>query len=98
MRLASAVLPGRRPKSLPFVRTDGRVEARSFWPYHPDPHRQLPEGFEETKRAIATAFELCRAQGVDFVVLYVPSHVRVLLPSIRFKTPAERDRFCPGGL
>ena len=42
--------------------------------------------------------EACRARGIEFVVLYVPSHVRVLLPYLRFKSAAHRDRFCPGGL
>lgn len=32
------------------------------------------------------------------MVLYVPSHVRVLLPYLRFKSEAQRDRFCPGGV
>jgi hypothetical protein len=98
MRLASAVLPGRLPNTVEFRRSDGRVEKLMFWPYRPDPHRRLPEGFAETKAAIAAAFEACRARGVDFVVLYVPSHVRVLLPYLRFKGDAQRDRFCPGGV
>jgi hypothetical protein len=98
MQLVARLLPDRRPNSVPFWCSDGRVEARAFWPYRPDLHRQLPAGFEETKRAIATAFEACRSRGIDFAVLYVPSHVRVLLPYLRFKSPAQRDRFCPEGL
>ena len=98
MRLVSAVLPGRGPNTVEFRGSDGRVEKQMFWPYQPDPHRQLPEGFAETKQAIATAFETCRARGIDFVVLYVPSHVHVLLPYLRFKSEAQRDRFCPGGV
>jgi hypothetical protein len=98
MRLASAILPGRLPNLVEFRRSDGRVDKQMFWPYRPDPHRQLPEGFAETQRAIATAFETCRARGMGFVVLYVPSHVRVLLPYLRFKDEAQRERFCPGGV
>ncbi len=92
MRLVSAVLPGRLPSAVEFRGSDGRVEAQMFWPYRPDPHRQLPEAFAETRLAIRTAFEACRAQGIDFVVLYVPSHMRVLLPYLRFKerSPAPR--------
>ena len=97
MRLVSAVVPGRMPSTLGFLGSDGRVEPQMFLPYRPEPHRQMPEAFEETRRAIRTAFETCRAQGIDFVVLYVPSQVRVLLPYLRFKSEAQRDRFCPGG-
>lgn len=98
MRLVSAILPGRMPSTVAFRRSDGRVEPQMFWPYRPDLHRQIPEGFDETRRAIRSAFEACRAQGIDFVVLYVPSHVRVLLPYLRFKNDSQRDRFCPGGV
>jgi hypothetical protein len=98
VQLVSALLPGRRPNSVVFLRSDGRVEPRAFWPYQPDLHRRLPEGFAETTRAIEEAFTLCRSRGIDFVVLYVPSHVRVLLPSLKFKDDAERDKFCPGGV
>src|SRR5262249_36964254 len=98
MRLASALLPGRLQNTLEFQQSDGRVEPQMFWPYQPDLHRQLPEGFQETSRAITTAFENCRARGIDFLVLYIPAHVRVLLPSLRFENEAQRDRFCPGGL
>ena len=96
-RLVAALRPGRRPNTVAFRRSDGRVEPRAFWPYQPDLHRQLPDGFAETQRAIATAFDLCRSRGIAFVVLYVPSHVRVLLPALRFQDLAERDHFCAGG-
>ena len=98
MRFVSAVLPGRMPNTVEFRGSDGRVENQMFWPYRPDPHRQLPEAFAETEQAIRTAFEICRSGGIDFVVLYVPSHVRVLLPYLRFKSESQRDRFCPGGV
>ncbi|GAC1333406.1 MAG: hypothetical protein NVSMB14_00210 [Isosphaeraceae bacterium] len=98
MRLVSAILPGGIPNSLEFLESDGRVEKQMFWPYRPNPHELLPEGFAETRRAIATAFEICRARNIDFVVLYVPSHIRVLLPYLRFKSETERNRFCSGGV
>lgn len=98
MRLVSAILPGGMPNGLDFRRSDGRVEKRMFWTYKPQPHRLLPEGFAETRRAIASAWEICRGRNVEFAVLYVPSHVRVLLPYLRFKNRAERDRFCPEGI
>jgi hypothetical protein len=98
MRLVSALLPGRLPNTVEFRGSDGRVEELMFWPYRPELHRLLPEGFAETRGAITTAFETCRARGIGFVVLYVPSHVRVLFPYLRFKNEAQRERFCPGGV
>ena len=97
MGLVSAILPGRMPNTVEFRGTDGRVERQMFWPYRPDPHRQMPEAFVETRQAIRSAFETCRARGVGFVVLYVPSHLRILLPYLRFKSEAQREKFCPGG-
>ena len=98
MRFVSAFLPPRRPDAVAFQRSDGKIENQMFWPYKPHPHWQLPVGFEETKQAIKTAFETCQARGIDFVVLYVPSHAKVLLPYLRFKSEAQRDRYCPGGV
>jgi hypothetical protein len=97
-RLVAALAPGDRPNRVAFVRSDGQVEARTFWPYQPDGHERWPEGFAELKRSIAAAYELCRSRDIEFVVLYIPSHVRVLLPSLRFANEAERERFCPGGV
>ncbi len=97
MRLVASVLPGRMPSTVEFLGSDGRSERQMFWPYRPDLHRQLPEAFAEVGRAIAEASAICRGRGIDFVVLYVPSHVRVLLPYLRFKSESQRDRFCPGG-
>ncbi|MEJ7637563.1 MAG: hypothetical protein WKF75_06115 [Singulisphaera sp.] len=50
MRLVSAVLPGRRPNTVEFRGSDERVEEQIFWPYQPDPHRQLPEGSRRPSR------------------------------------------------
>lgn len=98
LKLVNTFFPGRLPNTLEFRGSDGRVSRQMFWPYAPDMHRRLPLGFEETSRAIASASEECRSRGVDFALLYVPAHVRVLLPDLRFKDASQRDRFCPGGL
>jgi hypothetical protein len=98
MRLASAFLPDRQRNAVDYLRSDGQLEKRIIWPYEPDVHQRLPEAFAETQQAIQTAFETCQAQQVDFAVLYVPSQVRVLLPYLRFKNDAQRDRVCPGGV
>lgn len=98
MQLFSTWLPGRRPNLVAFHRSDGRVERQAFWPYRPDPHEQFPQAFAALEETIASAYAICRSRGIAFVVLYVPSHVRVLLPYMEFENEAERHRFCPGGL
>lgn len=98
MQLVSSLLPGRRPNLVAFRRSDGRVQPQMFWPYQPCPHQQFPQAFDAMTQAIRAAHDMCRSRGIEFLVLYVPSHVRVLLPYLEFKTPAERERFCPGGI
>ena len=97
MRLVSAILPGGMPNALEFLRSDGRVEERMFWTYRPDPHRLMPVGFAETERAIATAFEICRARGIDFVVLYVPAHVRRVAPLLAVQERGRAGPLLSGG-
>ncbi|MFO0950796.1 MAG: hypothetical protein U0835_06495 [Isosphaeraceae bacterium] len=97
VNLVRAVLPPRMPNRVGFVETGGRTVEQSFWPYQHDHHLRLPQGFEQACRAISEAQALCKAQGVEFALLYVPSHVRVLWPSLRFKSDSQRDRFCKDG-
>jgi hypothetical protein len=81
-----------------FRRSDGLVEHRLIWPFDPG-GATSPTGLEETKRSIAAAHALCRARGIAFVVLFVPSHTRVLGPYVLPRSPAERDRYAaPGGV
>jgi hypothetical protein len=96
-RLVRTVLPPRLPNTVAFLGSDGRTDRQAFWPYRHDHHKAHPRGFTETRKAIAEAHALCRERGVGFVVLYVPSHVRVLWPALSFKNLAQRDRFCQGG-
>jgi hypothetical protein len=100
MALASRVMPARRPGLVGFVPSGGggKVERRAFWPYRPELARTVPGALDALTRSIESAAALCGERGVGFAVLYVPSHVRVLLPSLRFRSDAERDRFCPGGV
>jgi hypothetical protein len=97
VKLVTWLLPPRLPRTVPFRRSDGIVEEQAFWPYQPDHHRQFPRGFAGLTRSLAQADALCLSRGIPFVVLYVPSHVRVLLPSLVFKNDAQRDRYCKGG-
>ncbi|MDR3633224.1 MAG: hypothetical protein P4L84_05255 [Isosphaeraceae bacterium] len=79
-----------------FRRSDGLVDSRYLWP-DADELAKSPRGWEETKRAIGEAHALCREQGIRFVVLFVPSHTRVLSHYVLPRTPDERDRFAPPG-
>jgi hypothetical protein len=77
-----------------YRRSDGLVDSRYLWP-ESDGLAKSPLGWEETKRAIAEANALCRDRGIRFVVLFVPSHTRVLSRYVLPRTPEERDRFGP---
>ena len=77
-----------------FHRTDGLVDKRYLWPVT-DGLAESPQGWEATKQAIAEARALCRAQGVAFVVLFVPTHTRVLAPYVLPRNPEERNHFAP---
>ena len=79
-----------------FRRSDGLVESRYLWP-ESDGLSKSPRGWEATKRAIADAHALCQSRGITFVVLFVPSHTRVLSRYVLPRTPGERDRFAPPG-
>lgn len=79
-----------------FHRSDGLVDKRYLWPVT-DGLAESPQGWEATRQAIAEARTLCRAQNVAFVVLFVPTHTRVLAPYVLPRTTAERDRFAPPG-
>ena len=88
----------RKPKEafelVTFRRSDGLGEDRLIWPLA-DNARECPVGLEETKRAISAAHALCRERGIAFVVLFVPSHTRVLSPYVLPRTLAERARYVP---
>ncbi len=67
------------------------------WRYRPDGPERYVEGFEETKRAIAEGYRLCRSRDIDLLVLMVPTPVRFLADQLVFADPGEREAFLPDG-
>jgi hypothetical protein len=94
VRLVELAFPVRRKYLVDFQRSDGAVDRRAVWPYFDNAaHRRL--GLEQTRHTIAAAHALCRERGIAFVVLFVPSHLRVLAPYVRPRTPLECERYRP---
>ncbi|MBK8977041.1 MAG: SGNH/GDSL hydrolase family protein [Planctomycetes bacterium] len=58
---------------------------------------QRPRGWVETERALREGHELCRAAGVELVVVFLPVAARVLSDRLRFATDADRERILPSG-
>jgi hypothetical protein len=94
--LLARLFPVRRHHLVHFRRSDGPVDRRAIWPYV-DLTRKHPAGLDETRRAIATAHDLCQARGIAFVVLLVPDHLRILAPYLELKSAAERTLYAPPG-
>lgn len=66
--------------------------------YVPDEPAREPAALDTTKRAIQTAYELCKARGIKFVVIFMPIKVRVLGKYVEFANEQDRDSFLPGGV
>ena len=82
-----------------FRLTDGTVgEIDLDFVYHPDAPTRWPRGWEETVKALQEGHRLLQAEGVQFLVLFIPIKVRVLGPFIQFKDDRDRDAALPGGL
>jgi hypothetical protein len=96
VRLLATFFPVRRHHLVDFRRSDGQVDRRAIWPYV-DLTTRHPAGLEETRHALATAHDLCRARGIAFVVLLVPDHLRVLAPYLDLKSATERKLYSPPG-
>jgi hypothetical protein len=73
--------------------TTRRVPLR--YRYEPDQPSTLPLGMSETLRVVETGQRLCESQGIQLLVMFVPTMVRVLAPDITFDRPEDRVRFLP---
>ncbi len=65
--------------------------------YQPDEPARDPLGMSETRKAIEEGFRLCRAAGIDLVIVFIPIKVRVLAPYVHFLNDADREHYLPGG-
>ena len=65
--------------------------------YIPRQPAEAALGFAETKQALAEGQQMCRTQGVELLVVYVPVMARVMEPWLTFDGPATRARILPEG-
>lgn len=66
-----------------------------LYPYEPEQPSTRPVGMIETVRAIEAGRELCESRGVQLLVLFVPTMVRVMAPHISFDADEDRRRYVP---
>lgn len=58
---------------------------------------RIPVGFAETMQAIEAGYRLCRSQGIQLEVLFVPTMVRVMEPYVTFRRAEDQVRYFPNG-
>jgi hypothetical protein len=96
--LAGTRLPNEGDKFASLKFHDGTQHAlRLRYRYAPQQPAEAALGFAETKQVLAEGQQMCRAQGVKLLVVYVPVMARVLEPWLSFDDPAMRARFLPAG-
>ena len=66
-----------------------------LYPYQPEQPSTRHVGMFETLRAIEAGHELCKSRGVQLLILFVPTMVRVMAPHISFDIVEHRRRDVP---
>jgi hypothetical protein len=94
--LISACFPPRRRFDVEFQGSDGTIERRMIWPYH-NPVAAHRQGLEVLRQTLAEAAVLCRERDIGLVVLFVPSHTRILAPYVIAGGPEQAARYQPAG-
>ena len=65
------------------------------YPYEPDQASNMHSGTAETIRAIEAGHELCESRGAQLLVMFVPTMVRVMAPSISFDSVEDQKKYLP---
>jgi hypothetical protein len=65
--------------------------------YEPGQPAAYPLGFDEMTRAVAEGYRLCRSQGVQMAVVFVPIMARVMEPWLKFESREAHERWLAGG-
>lgn len=94
VKLIAKLFPPVRKNTVDFVRSDGITDRRVIWPFF-NPVPACPTGLAETLRVLKEARALCRQRNIDFVVLLVPSHHRILAPWVKPHSVEEALRYHP---
>jgi len=87
--------------SIPLVtlfNRDGRsYRVRLRYAYDAEQPAKVPDGFAETTRSIEAGFRLCQAQGIELVIVLVPTMAHVLQPYISFDRSEDQAHYFPNG-
>lgn len=65
--------------------------------YEPQQAARYPLGWEATQAALLEGQQLCRAQGIELLVVYVPVMARVLEPWLSFPEQSMQLHYLPAG-
>ena len=63
--------------------------------YNPDQASTRQLGLTETMNAIEAGYKLCQSRGIQLVVVFVPTMVRVMAPYISFDRMEDQTRYLP---
>jgi hypothetical protein len=79
--------------------SDGTVrQIRLRYEYEPDEPTKFPQSLAETTHAIELGYRFCQSKGIQLVVVFVPTMVRVMEPYITFERAEDRERYLPKSL
>ncbi len=96
---------------VPRVRRSTTVQPEVIWQHNDGTESRIPLrygydsqapakdslGFAETTRAIESGYRLCQSREIKFVVVMVPTMVRVMEPFISFASEDDRTHYLPNG-
>lgn len=91
-----------RDRDVPLVtlrHRDGTTQKIALrYRYEPSQPADIPIGLTETIKAIEEGQRLCKSQGIQLVVVLVPTMVRVMEPNITFDRVEDQLRYLPEGV
>lgn len=75
---------------------DGTVRRVSVrYRYEPEQPASRPIGMAETSSAIEAGYRLCQSQGIQLLVVFIPTMVRVMTPQITFDRAEDLTHYLP---
>ena len=63
--------------------------------YEPAQPAELPVGMEETNRTVEMVHNLCQSNGIQLMVLFVPTMIRVIEPYVTLERKEDEMRYFP---
>ena len=73
--------------------TAARIPLHYF--YEPEQPTELAAGMEETNRTVQMVHNLCQSHGIQLLVLFVPTMIRVMEPYITLERKEDEVRYFP---